>query len=117
MVCGILSLDSDGGWEDAEPELYLKEVLEMLSPVAAWAVWGQQELRYVEFSSHGWLCQAALLKMCPIENGLFLANPKRMWESSAQGPLFLSLDGGSPAVTLDVRSWMWSGLSLGLGFP
>lgn len=74
----------------------------MLNPLATWAVWGQQELCYVEFSSHGWLCQAALLKMCPIGNGLFLANPRRMWEGSVQGPLFLSLDGGSPAVTFSM---------------
>lgn len=99
MLCGILSLDSDGGWEGAEPERYLEEVLEMLSLADVWAVWGQQQLCYVEFSSHGWLCQAALLKMCPIGNGLFLASPRRMWEGSAQGPFFLSLDGGSPAVT------------------
>lgn len=52
-----------GRWE---PELRL-ELLESLSLVASWAVWGQQKVCYVEFSSHGWLCQAALLKTCPGE--------------------------------------------------
>lgn len=42
----------------------LKEkVLESLSPVASWAVWGQHELCYLEFS-HGWLCRRPFSLVC-----------------------------------------------------
>lgn len=68
-----------GGWE---PELCLEEVL--------------------EFLSHGWLCQAALLKMCPEEIGCFCQVARECRRAVPRGPLFLSLGGDNPAVTLSM---------------